>query len=111
MGTGTILKQVRNKTKYSQQDIADLLNVDRVTYTNWENESTDIKAQYLPKLAEIFKVRIQDLFEDQQKLQINNFENRESATGQQGIIINITDSETAKLLSEQIQELIKSLKK
>lgn len=111
MGTGTILKQLRNKTKYSQQDIADLLNVDRVTYTNWENESTDIKAQYLPKLAEIFKVRIQDLFEDQQKLQINNFENRESATGQQGIIINITDSETAKLLSEQIQELIKSLKK
>ena len=111
MGTGTILKQLRNKTKYSQQDIADLLNVDRVTYTNWENESTDIKAQYLPKLAEIFKVRIQDLFEDQPKLQVHNFENRESATGQEGIIINITDSETAHFLSEQIQELIKSLKK
>lgn len=111
MGIGTNLKRLRSKTKYSNQDIADLLGVDRNTYANWENETTDIKSQYIPQLADIFKVKIQDLFDDQQKFQINNFENRDSATGQQGIIINITDSETAKLLSDQLQELIKNLKK
>lgn len=111
MGVGTNLKRLRNKTKFSQQEIADMLGIDRNTYTNWENEATDIKSQYIPKLANIFNVKIQDLFDDQQKFQINNFENRDSATGQQGIIINISDVETAKLLSSQIEELIKNLKK
>jgi transcriptional regulator with XRE-family HTH domain len=111
MGIGTNLKRLRSKTKYSSQDIADLLEVDRNTYSNWENEATDVKSQYIPKLADIFNVKIQDLFDDEQKFQINNFENRDSATGQQGIIINISDSETAKLLSSQLEELIKNLKK
>lgn len=111
MAIGTKLRSLRSKTKYSQQDIADMLNIDRATYTNWENETTDIKSQYIPKLAEVFKVKIDDLFENDQKLQINNFENKDSATGQQGIIINISDTETAKLLSEQIKELINNLKK
>lgn len=111
MGVGTNLKRLRNKTKYSSQDIADMLGVDRNTYSNRENEATDVKAQYIPKLAEIFNVKIQELFDDEQKFQINNFENKDSATGQQGIIINITDSETAKLLGSQLEELIKALKK
>ena len=111
MGIGTNLKRLRSKTKYSSQDIADLLEVDRNTYSNWENEATDVKSQYIPKLADIFNVKIQDLFDDEQKFQINNFENRDSATGQQGIIINITDSEAAKIISSQLEELIKNLKK
>lgn len=111
MGVGTNLKRLRNKTKISQQEVADMLGIDRNTYTSWESESTDIKSQYIPKLADIFKVKIQDLFDDERKFQINNFENRENATGQQGIIINITDSETAKIISSQLEELIKSLKK
>ncbi|WBZ94270.1 helix-turn-helix transcriptional regulator [Chryseobacterium wangxinyae] len=64
---------MRSKTKYSSQDIADLLEVDRNTYSNWENEATDIKSQYIPKLADIFNVKIQDLFDTEQKFQINNF--------------------------------------
>lgn len=101
---------MRSKTKYSQQDIADILNIDRVTYSNWENEVTDVKSQYIPKLAEIFEVPIADLFNSEQKFQINNFENKDSATGQQGIIINISDSKTAKLLANQIKELVQNLK-
>lgn len=110
MGIGTNLKRLRSKTKYSNQDIADLLGIDRNTYANWESETTDIKSQYIPKLADIFNVTIQELFDDGQKFQINNFENHDNATGQQGIIINITDSETAKLLGAKLEELIKSLK-
>ena len=112
MGIGTNLKRLRSKTKYSNQDIADLLGVDRNTYANWENETTDVKSQFIPQLADIFKVKIQDLFEEEQKFKINNFENRDNATTvQQGIIINISDVETAKLLGNQLEEIIKNLKK
>ena len=110
MAIGTNLKKLRSKTKYSQQDIADMLEVDRVTYANWESETTDVKSQYIPKLAEIFDVPISELFENDQKFQINNFENKDSATGQQGIIINISDSETAQQLAEQIKKLVQNLK-
>lgn len=113
---GTNLKKLRSKTKYSQQDIADMLEVDRVTYTNWENETTDVKSQYIPKLAEIFGVNIQDLFTTDHKTRIvnNNFDNKDSSIGQkdiqQGIIINISDSETAQQLAEKIKELVQNLK-
>jgi transcriptional regulator with XRE-family HTH domain len=113
MSVGTNLKKLRSKTKYSQQDIADMLNVDRLTYINWENETTEVKSGYIRKLADIFGVKIQDLFDGDQSVQINNFENTDNSTalGQQSIVINISDAETAKLFGEQIQELIKSLKK
>ncbi|MEA1850776.1 helix-turn-helix transcriptional regulator [Chryseobacterium sp. MHB01] len=119
MGVGTNLKKLRSKTKLSQQEIADMLGLDRNTYTNWENEATDIKSSYIPKLAEIFEVSIVDLFESGNKQSnYNNLENAElkdNSIGQkdiqQGIIINITDSEAAKVISMQLEELIKSLKK
>jgi DNA phosphorothioation-dependent restriction protein DptG len=61
MGVGTNLKRLAAKIKFSQQDIADQLNIDGVTYANWENETFDVKSQYIPKLSEIFKVDIKDL--------------------------------------------------
>lgn len=94
MGVGTNLKKLRNKTKYSQQDMADQLNIDRVTYANWESEMFDVKSQYIPKLADIFEVELGELFKDDQKIQIiNNIENKDKAGGvgvQKGhIVINI----------------------
>ena len=56
MGVGVNLKRIRGKTKYSQRDIANLLGVDKNTYANWENEVTDVKSEFIPKLATIFDV-------------------------------------------------------
>lgn len=115
MGVGTNLKKLRSKTKFSQQEIADMVGLDRNTYTNWENETTDIKSQYIPKLAEIFQVTILDLFDDgkRSKFMITNYNNHENEQGsvQQSIIINITDPEVARFISSQLEELIKNLKK
>lgn len=112
MGIGENLKRLRSKTKYSNQDIADLLGVDRNTYANWENGTTDVKSQFIPQLADIFKVKIQDLFEENRKFQINNSENSDNASIIHGsIIINIFDLETAKLLGNQLEEIVKNLKK
>ena len=112
MGIGTNLKRLRiNTTKLSQQDIANQLNVDRITYINWENESNDIKSQYIPELAKIFKVEIKDLFEDDNKINIiNNFKTTDNSTGA-GILINISDKETAEKLTAQIEKLVIALGK
>lgn len=72
MGVGANIKKLRGKTKYSQQNIADMLGVDKNTYANWESEANDIKSEHLPKLAEIFEVEIQDLFKNKvSKVEIN----------------------------------------
>ena len=111
MGIGTNLKRLRSKTKYSNQEIADLLGVDRNTYASWESESTDVKSQYIPQLADIFKVRIQDLFDDERKLEISNntFDNKDNSIGL--IIFNISDQEGIAKFNSKLEDLIKSLKK
>lgn len=105
MGVGTNLKRLRSKTKFSQKDIADMLDLDRSTYINWENETSDIKSQYIPKLAEIFGVEIQDLFLDDQKVRIsgNTFDNKDNSTGI--IIFNFTNQ-----LPKEVEELIRNIK-
>lgn len=72
MSIGINLRKLRAKTKYSQRDIAELLGVDKNTYANWENNTNDVKSEYIPKLASIFEVEIKDLFETGKKLE-NNF--------------------------------------
>jgi transcriptional regulator with XRE-family HTH domain len=112
MGVGTNLKKIRtNKTKLSQQEIADMLGLDRSTYINWENETSDIKSQYIPKLAEIFDIDIKDLFEDQKTSQVSNntFDTKDNSVGI--IIFNLSDKEATDKIGSQISELIKNIKK
>lgn len=111
MGVGTNLRRLRNKTKLSQQEIADMLGVERSTYNNWETESTDIKSQYIPKLADIFQVKIQDLFDEQKKVEISNntFDNKDNSVGL--IIFNISDKAAIDIFNSKLEELINSLKK
>lgn len=114
MSVGTNLRRLRAKTKFSQQEVADQLQVDRQTYINWENETFDVKSQYVPKLAEIFNVEISELFKDNQKIQINNnIENKDKAGGvgvQKGKIviniINLSDEVSLQKLSEQLEKLL-----
>ncbi|WP_051230513.1 helix-turn-helix transcriptional regulator [Epilithonimonas caeni] len=110
MAIGTNLRKLRNKTKLSQQEVADMLGLDRSTYINWENETSDVKSQYIPKLAEIFKVNIDDLFDLDKKFNIvNNSESRDNSIGI--VVFNFSDKSLSEELSSQIGELIKSLKK
>lgn len=65
MSLGQNLRKLRSKTKYSQKDIADLLEIDRNTYANWESEKTEPSARHIPELANIFNVEIAVLFEEE----------------------------------------------
>jgi transcriptional regulator with XRE-family HTH domain len=107
------IKKLRLAQNRSQQEIADLLEIERKTYANWEMGQNDIKSEFIPKLSEIFNVEIQDLFEDKEKVKIiNNSTNSENANGgQHGFIVNISDKETATKLFELVEKLMKTIEK
>lgn len=46
------LKQLRQKKRLTQQEIADLVHVNRVTYTNWEKGKREPNFENLIKLAD-----------------------------------------------------------
>ena len=104
MNVGDNLRIMRNKKKFSQQDIADYLGIERRTYMSWESGETDVKSSYIPKLAEFLQVKIKDLFQDKKgNIVINqqNSDNKDSSVN--GVIILLTDKESV----EQLVEILK----
>jgi len=65
MSLGAKLRKLRSQTKYSQQDMADMLNIDRKTYAHWESEKCNKIVECLPKIAIFFGVTIDELFEEE----------------------------------------------
>ena len=56
------LKQLRQKKGLTQKDIADLVHVNRVTYTNWEKGKREPSFENLIKLADLLEVSLDWLF-------------------------------------------------
>lgn len=56
MKTNEILKTERTKRGYTQQQIADILNVSRVAYTLYENGKNTPTTDNILKLAELYNV-------------------------------------------------------
>lgn len=56
------LKELRQKKGLTQQEIADLVHVNRVTYTNWEKGKREPSFENLVKLADLFEVSLDWLF-------------------------------------------------
>ena len=105
MGVGVNLKRIRGKTKYSQRDIADLLGVDKNTYANWENEVTDVKSEFIPKLATIFDVEIKDLFESKSTIEINfNKQVHKGRSTNNSVVIVMPDKESVEKLVGVLKE-------
>ncbi len=104
MSIGYNLRKFRTKSNKSQQEIADLLGIERRTYMNWENEQNDIKSEYIPKLADIFEVEIKDLFDNAKtniEIKQEIKENHDNSVN--GIILILTDKQS-------VDELVKVIK-
>lgn len=64
---GELLRDLReNKLKCSQLDVAQRLNIDRSTYTNYELGKTEPSFETLFRLCQIFEVRADVLISDEQ---------------------------------------------
>lgn len=105
MSIGYNLRKLRSRQNKSQQEIADLLDIDRKTYINWENDQNDVKSEYIPKLANIFDVDIKDLFQDSDsKIEIIQHHNEGKETSiLNGAILIITDKNS-------VEDLVKVIK-
>ena len=64
---GDKIKRLREEKKYSQEDLADLLNVHSVTISKWENGTQEPRAKRLNELAKIFGVSNEYLLNDTNK--------------------------------------------
>jgi len=58
------LSGCRKRSNLSQEAVAEKLGVSRQTLSRWERGETEIPAQYLPKLAELYGVSINELLEE-----------------------------------------------
>lgn len=90
-----------HRTKYSQKEIADLLEIDRNTYASWENGITDVKSSFIPKLAAIFNVSITQLFHAE--LSKKNCDLNEECTSPLIVVLNSNDQ-----LSEKIRLFVQN---
>lgn len=52
------LKEIRKENKLKQQDIANILNIERSTYTGWENGKNTIPLKHLIKLCNYYKCSV-----------------------------------------------------
>ena len=55
------LRKLRKTKKLTQKEIASKLNIDRSTYSYWENAKTEPSIKYLIKLSKIYDVTIDDI--------------------------------------------------
>lgn len=62
-----IFRQKRKELKLSQTQLAIMLEIDRSTIAKWETGESMPRAALLPKLAEILKCSIDDLFRKEAK--------------------------------------------
>lgn len=68
------LKLLRNNAKLSQQQLADILGIDRSTYTYYETNKTNPSIPLLLKLSGIYGITVDELVGNQNTLRLNDGE-------------------------------------
>ena len=76
MELGNKIAQLRQKAKMTQKQLADELCISAQSVSKWENLIAMPDITLLPKLAEIFGVSIDDLFDLTTEQKLNRIENR-----------------------------------
>ncbi len=56
------IKKLRLKNNWSQQKLAEKLNVSQQTIAKWENKKCFPRSELLPVIASIFNCKIEDLY-------------------------------------------------
>ena len=76
MELGTKIKQFREKAKLTQKQLADHLEVTPQSVSKWENLTSMPDVSSLPRIAEVFGVTIDELFDLSVEEKLNRIENR-----------------------------------
>ncbi|WP_299128110.1 helix-turn-helix transcriptional regulator [uncultured Winogradskyella sp.] len=57
---GIKIKELRKEQNYSQEEVADMLNISQATYSRIENGSTSAWINYIDRLSDLYKIAIDD---------------------------------------------------
>lgn len=58
---GITLRKYRNKHKFTQQYLANCLDISRVTYRKWENNQVDFTITQLHRIADFYSVAVEEI--------------------------------------------------
>jgi transcriptional regulator with XRE-family HTH domain len=64
---GQNLKEYRKNFRYTQDNLAKLLGVDRSTVSHYENAEREISIVHLNKIADLFGIELEDLLESDKR--------------------------------------------
>lgn len=100
MNIGNTIRKLRINASKTQQEIADFLNVDRRTYAKWEEGIADVKSSLIPKIAEIFNVKISDLYNERKEIE-------RKKNLDKNIIIVVTDNDIVEKILNLVNDTSK----
>jgi len=99
---GTKIKHVRELRNYTQEFMAEMLEVSQSTYARYEKDDGDLTISKLKKIAEILDMKIEDLINFTDKYIFNNYTSNQA---NQGYIINQFSANEKKLYEDKIRLL------
>ena len=99
---GIKLRKLRMQNGYSQEYLAEVLEVSQKTYSNMENDKSSISIDTLKKIAQEYKIDLLDLINDGKIVQNNNSVDSSTING----IVNNNDSQELIIqMKARIEEL------
>lgn len=101
---GFKLKTLREFNNFSQEYIAQQLNISQAAYSKIEGGSTQLGIDYLTKLAELYKISPNEILGWNDKTIINNNCNGVAAASQH-VVINIYNEERIKSIESRLDLL------
>ncbi|WP_316795511.1 helix-turn-helix transcriptional regulator [Pedobacter agri] len=69
---GTKLARLRTKKGFTQQEVADSLNVSQPAYHKWETDASKPATEKLIKICELYEIELSELIEDTLTLNFSN---------------------------------------
>ncbi len=104
---GYKLRKLRMQKNYSQEYMAEVLEISQKTYSNMENDKSTISIDTLHKLAQELGVDVIELLSDSKIVVQNNSSNDTSTFN--GFVVNHLSDELLTQFKERIDDLKKLL--
>lgn len=68
--SGELIKKLREENKWSQEELANKLFVDRSLVSKWERGKIEVEFKYMSKLSELFNIEIEELIFGEKKIKM-----------------------------------------
>lgn len=106
MKIGNKIKLIREFKNYTQEYMAERLNINQSAYSKYESDSIDFAISQLDKIAEIFCMKPEEILTFDEKVIFNNYgQNYNYAVNQETVTIYPGLNEKEKELYEKEKDL------